>query len=162
LLLAGFGWAKPVPVRRSNFRRPRIMNITVTAAGPLSNLLLAFLGVAVWYALARSGLLADVPRGTLNNLQIFFNYWININLVLLIFNLIPLPPLDGYRIVEEFAPPELRLRLSKYEQWGVLIFLLLVFIPPLRAVTIGPLFELREPIVRVMVTMLDAVSGGLP
>src|SRR5690606_38922852 len=65
LLLAGFGWAKPVPVRRGNFRRPRIMNITVPAAGPLSNLLLAFLGVAVWYGLARSGVLLDVSRGTL-------------------------------------------------------------------------------------------------
>ena len=162
LLLAGFGWAKPVPVRRSNFRRPRIMNITVTAAGPLSNLLLAFLGVAVLYGLARSGVLLDVSRGTLKNLQTFFNYWININLVLLLFNLIPLPPLDGYRIVEEFAPLGLRMRLSRYEQWGVLIFLLLVFIPPLRAVTIAPLFGLREPLVTGMAGFLNAVFGGLP
>ena len=162
LLLAGFGWAKPVPVRRGNCRRPRIMNIAVTAAGPLSNLLLAFLGVAVLFGLARSGVLLDVSRGTLANLQTFFNYWININLVLLIFNLIPLPPLDGYRIVEEFAPPGLRVRLSRYEQWGVLIFLLLVFIPPLRAVTIAPLFGLREQLVIGMVGFLNTVFGSLP
>jgi Zn-dependent protease len=160
LLLAGFGWAKPVPVRRGNFRRPRLMSVVVTAAGPLSNLLLAFLGLLVWFALAHGGTLRGVSPGTSDTVLLILDYWLNINLMLFLFNLIPLPPLDGYRIAEEFAPWRWRLRMQQYEQWGVFIFLLLVVIPPLREVTIGPLFDLRAPLVRGMLQLLDALFGG--
>ena len=162
LLLAGFGWAKPVPVRRSHFRRPRLMSIVVTAAGPFSNLLLAFLGLLVWFALAHGGWLRGIPPGTADTLLMMLNYWLNINLMLFLFNLLPLPPLDGYRIAEEFAPLRWRLRMQQYEAWGVFIFLLLVVIRPLRDITIGPLFELRTPLVRGMLQLLNALfaAGG--
>lgn len=55
--------------------------------------------------------------------------------------------MDGYRIVEDLAPRGLRLRLQQFEQWSIFIFLMLVFIPPLRDKTITPLFKLIEPIV---------------
>lgn len=162
LLLAGFGWAKPVPVRRSNFRRPRLMSVVVTAAGPFSNLLLAFLGLLAVYVLEHSGALRGASPGAIHTMNLILHYWLNINLMLFLFNLIPLPPLDGYRIAEEFAPLRWRLRMQQYEEWGVFIFLLLVVIRPLREVTIGPLFELREPLVRGMLQLLDALfaAGG--
>jgi Zn-dependent protease len=72
---------------------------------------------------------------------------IKINVLLFIFNLIPLPPLDGYRIVEDLAPPKVRTKMDQNIQWGMFIFLLLVFIPPLRAITLDPLFALSNPIV---------------
>lgn len=144
LILAGFGWAKPVPVRESKLRRPyRLSSILVTAMGPFMNLVLAFIGVVVFLLVMNfAGLSADMA----DKMRIFFGYWIFINLNLLLFNLIPLPPLDGYRIAEQFLPLRTRFRLMQYEQWTFFIFLLLVFVPPLRAVTIDPLFSLREPI----------------
>jgi Zn-dependent proteases len=147
LLIAGFGWAKPVPVVRSRFRYPRLMGIVVSAVGPLSNLLLAFAGVGLWSLFAYTGWLEGVSIGAHKAIYLFLNYLININVLLFIFNLIPLPPLDGYRIVEDLSPPRVREKLDRYAQWGVFIFLLIVFIPDLRAVTLEPLFSLTTPIV---------------
>ncbi|MFC5703679.1 site-2 protease family protein [Cohnella faecalis] len=160
LVVAGFGWAKPVPVRRSRFKRPRLMSILVTAAGPFSNLLLAFIVLFVFYALVAAGVMNDSSDAALATLWTFLKYWLQINFVLFIFNLIPLPPLDGYRIVEEFAPLRIRLQLQRFEQWSFFIFLLLVFVPPLRAATIGPLFELRDPIFRGMLDLLGTLFGS--
>jgi len=144
LIVAGFGWAKPVPVRESRLRRPyRLSSILVTAMGPFMNLVLAFIGVAAAVLVLN---FANLSAGMESKLAIFFGYWIIINLNLLLFNLIPVPPLDGYRIAEQFLPLRSRFRLMQYEQWVFFIFLLLVFIPPLRAVTLDTLFSLREPI----------------
>ncbi|KIL34598.1 zinc metalloprotease [Cohnella kolymensis] len=159
LLIAGFGWARPVPVRRSRFKKPRLMSILVTAAGPLSNLLLAFLGMLAIYILDATNTLGGLSFAMDETLRIFFTLWIRINVLLFIFNLIPLPPLDGYRIVEEFAPIRLRMQMQRAEQWTAFIFLLLLFIPPLRAVTIGPLFALRIPIYYGMLNVLDFFFG---
>ncbi|THF72763.1 site-2 protease family protein [Cohnella fermenti] len=159
LLLAGFGWAKPVPVRRGRFRYPRLMGILVTAAGPISNLLLAFIGLLAMYALVNLGVLTAPTDAVRENVGIFMAYWLHINVILFLFNLIPLPPLDGYRIVEEFAPIKTRIKLAQYEQWGIFIFILFVFIPPLRELTIDPLFSLALPIVREMHEIAGAIFG---
>jgi Zn-dependent protease len=158
LVVAGFGWAKPVPVRRSHFRRPRLMSILVTAAGPASNLLLAFLGLLVIAILNASHV--QLSDAAVTTLETFFRYWFNIQMVLFLFNLIPLPPLDGYRILEEFIPLRLRIQMIKYEQWSFFLFLLLVFLPPLRVITIDPLFALSGPILNAMNSFLSLFFGG--
>ncbi|MFD2333830.1 site-2 protease family protein [Cohnella sp. GCM10020058] len=145
LLVAGFGWAKPVPVRRSRFSRPRLMSIAVTAAGPISNLLLAFIGLFIYLLLVKLGALDQFA--TQETVWTLFRYFVPINVMLFLFNLIPLPPLDGYRIVEEFAPLRLRLKMMQFEQWGMFLFLLFVFLPPLKAKTLTPLFSLGDPII---------------
>jgi len=155
LLIAGFGWAKPVPVVRSRFRYPRLMGIVVSAVGPISNLLLAFVGVGLWSLFAHTGWLGGASIGVRMAINVFLNYLININVLLFIFNLIPLPPLDGYRIVENLSPPRVREKLNRYVPWGVFVFLLIVFIPPLRAVTLDPLFGLSTPIVFGMFSLFD-------
>jgi Zn-dependent protease len=155
LLIAGFGWAKPVPVVRSRFRYPRLMGIVVSAVGPISNLLLAFVGVGLWSLFAHTGWLGGASIGVRMAINVFLNYLININVLLFIFNLIPLPPLDGYRIVEDLSPPRVREKLNRYVPWGVFVFLLIVFIPPLRAVTLDPLFGLSTPIVFGMFSLFD-------
>lgn len=162
LLVAGFGWAKPVPVRRSRFKHPRLMGILVTAAGPVSNLLLAFVGLLVIYALVAWGVLDHPSDAAINTIVTFLYYWLRINVILFLFNLIPLPPLDGYRIVEEFAPLSWRIRMAQSEQWGIFIFLLLVFIPPLSAATIDPLFSLNLPILEGMHKIVSAIFGSHP
>jgi Zn-dependent protease len=162
ILLAGFGWARPVPVNRSRFKHPRMMGIVVSFVGPLSNLLIALVGMLLVYVLAKLGAWQAMHasnEGVYEAVRIFFQILINLNLILFVFNLIPLPPLDGYRIVEDLAPLSLRYRMMKLEQWGIYIFLLLVFIPPLSAVTIQPLFSLVSPIFWSFDDVLKSIFG---
>ncbi|WP_191271668.1 site-2 protease family protein [Neobacillus kokaensis] len=139
ILIAGFGWARPVPVNRYFFKKPRLAGILVSAAGPLSNLLLACIGFMIGYGLSRAGF------NLTDNFYDFLDIFIRLNIVLFIFNLLPLPPLDGYRIVEDLAPNHLRAKMTQYEQYGILIFLILVLIDPLYNVTIGPIFSFVIP-----------------
>ncbi|WP_042200944.1 site-2 protease family protein [Paenibacillus camerounensis] len=141
LLIAGFGWARPVPVNRDNFSRPRLMGVIVSAAGPLSNFLLGILGALIYAVLFATGVMDSITNDQLlKAIYFFFNMFIPFNFFLFLFNLIPLPPLDGYRIVEDIAPRPIRGRLQQYEQYTVFLFLLIIFIPGLRGYTIEPLF----------------------
>jgi Zn-dependent protease len=141
IFLAGFGWARPVPVNRFYFKKPRLAGILVSIAGPLSNLILASLGFIVGYGLMRFGVASSA------HFDEFLMIFINLNIVLFIFNLIPLPPLDGYRILEDLAPHQVRAKMTQYEQYGMLIFLVLV-ITPLDQFTIQPIFSYVVPGVR--------------
>ncbi|KGE18186.1 site-2 protease family protein [Paenibacillus wynnii] len=141
LLLAGFGWARPVPVNRENFSRPRLMGVIVSAVGPISNLLLATLGALIYAVLLATGVLSPIPVSRLQEAgEIFFYTFISLNYFLFFFNLIPLPPLDGYRIFEDLAPRSIRGKLQQFEQWSIFIFLMILFIPVLRDNTITPLY----------------------
>jgi len=137
LLVVGFGWAKPVPVNRFFFKNPRLAGVLVSIAGPLSNLLLAFLGVLGWFLVLRFGLDTE-PIYT------FFNLFITINLVLFLFNLLPFPPLDGYRIIEDLVPNTVRAKMTQYESWGILLFLVLI-ITPLDRYIIAPIYDIGIP-----------------
>jgi Zn-dependent protease len=149
LLVAGFGWAKPVPVNRGNFKNPRLMGIAVSAAGPLSNLILAFISVFLICLFNYSGWLVNMSHGSQEAIQIFLGLLLRTNLMLFLFNLIPVPPLDGYRILQDILPLRASLSLQKVEQYAALAFLLIVFLPPLRRVTLDPLFGLGAHIVEL-------------
>ncbi|MFH0771578.1 MAG: site-2 protease family protein [Candidatus Omnitrophota bacterium] len=112
-----FGWAKPVPINFFNLRNPKSGIILVGLAGPAANLILAFI-LAVLYFLFQGThcLLFD---------QIIF-YSILANSILALFNLIPIPPLDGSRILFGLLPPKLAVRYIKIEKYGfILLFILL-------------------------------------
>jgi Zn-dependent protease len=163
LLIGGFGWAKPVPVRSSRFKNPRIMNIIVTAAGPISNLFLAFFGLLIIHILIAVHVLDNPSQALVDTINVFMKYLLTINITLFIFNLIPLPPLDGYRILKEFVSLRVQLQLQQMEQWSFFIFLLIIFLPPLRAITLTPLFSLSTPILNGMnniIGLLFGTSGG--
>jgi len=135
LLLAGFGWGKPVMVNPRNFKNPRIDNLTVSLAGPISNLLLAiFVGLIYRFI--------NLP----NSLEQIIFLLIFFNLVLMIFNLIPIPPLDGSKILALFTSEETFLKL---QQIGIpLLFLIIILssfvpiIPILMSKTVGFFFTL--------------------
>jgi Zn-dependent protease len=160
ILLLGFGWARPVPVTRTNFRHPRLMGIIVSALGPISNLLLAVAAAFIVYALFAAGWMDEASVGVVRAVALTFFYLVHINLLLFLFNLIPLPPLDGYRIVEDLAPTPLRLQMMKYEAWGVYIFLLIVFITPIFNVTIGPILSQINVWRQALLGFMSALFGA--
>ncbi|QED49767.1 site-2 protease family protein [Cytobacillus dafuensis] len=141
IFIAGFGWARPVPVNRFFFKNPRLAGISVSIAGPISNFILAILGFIIWYTLLALGLAASVPSFVPDFLDVF----IHLNLVLFVFNLLPFPPLDGYRIVEDLVPATMRPKLTQLEAYGSVIFLILV-ITPLDQYTIQPIFRVVLPV----------------
>jgi Zn-dependent protease len=140
IFIAGFGWARPVPVNRFFFKKPRLAGVSVSFAGPLSNLMMTCLAFILWYGLVATGVAQSLPAFVPDFLDVF----IQLNAVLFIFNLLPLPPLDGYRIVEDLAPRDVRAKMTQYEQYGILIFLILV-ITPLDQYTIQPIFHTVLP-----------------
>ncbi|WP_059044198.1 site-2 protease family protein [Paenibacillus rubinfantis] len=161
LLIAGFGWARPVPVNRDNFSKPRLMGVVVSAAGPLSNLLLGVLGTLVYVMLAQFGVLDAITNEKLfQAVLIFFNLFTIMNFFLFFFNLIPLPPLDGYRILEDIVPRRMLGKLQQYEQWSVLIFLVILIVPELQRYTITPLYNAAETIYIQFAHLFLAMFGA--
>jgi Zn-dependent protease len=138
-VLAGFGWARPVPVNARNLRRPVRDMAWVAAAGPLSNLLVAFLGLVLLVLTARLVEAPFVARPVAGMLEFVYRF----NLGLAIFNLIPLPPLDGGHFLPYFFPRRSWPLLARLEQYGPLILLLLVFSGATRYI-VGPLFALAN------------------
>ena len=130
-----FGFAKPVPVDFSKLRKPKRDMVLVAIAGPASNLLLAILS-ALLIGL-ESILPASAGLWLVSNLE----NSIIINLLLAIFNLIPLPPLDGGRVAVGLLPRSLGWRLAKLEKFGLFILLGLLFIVPMLMKEIGVVFD---------------------
>ncbi len=138
IILVGFGWARPVPVNRFFFKNPRMNSIVVSVVGPLSNLVLAFIGVLLFYIIGITGVYLPEYVDT------FLNIFVGLNVVLFVFNLLPFPPLDGYRIIEDLVPVDMRPKMTQYEQYGALLFLILV-ITPLGDYTIYPILRSLVP-----------------
>lgn len=114
LLLFRFGWAKPVPINPYNFKNPKRGIVFTSLAGPLSNIILMIIsiGLYVWlFPILNQGLIT------------FFQTLIVMNLALAIFNMIPVPPLDGSRLITVFIPPRYNAVLIFLERYGFLILI---------------------------------------
>jgi Zn-dependent protease len=135
LLLVGFGWAKPTPINPYVLRkRSPAALMLVSVAGPASNLVLALLAALP----LRFGLVPFVANwpGFLPTPQAFFFDFIGINILLMLFNLIPLAPLDGEKVLEYFLPPTGVRLLNQIRPYGPIILLGIVFLLPLVGVDI--------------------------
>lgn len=126
LLLSGtgliFGWAKPVPVNGRYFKNPRKDMAMVALAGPVSNLLMAL----VWALCARLALLINIESITLP-LSLMGKAGISINLVLAVINLIPIPPLDGSRIITAMLSHNMAYKYNQLEPYGFYILIALMY-----------------------------------
>jgi Zn-dependent protease len=119
-----FGWAKPTPVNPSNLRDRRNSEVIVALAGPASNLVMACAAALVFRALDATGLLFQLPEVAV---EVLFDF-VLFNILLAIFNMIPIPPLDGSTLLWRFLPPQMvwqwRPILSQY---GFIILLVFIF-----------------------------------
>lgn len=144
-----FGWAKPVPVTPDNFRDRKLGDITVSLAGPASNVLLACaFAVALWVFVASTGTLPATVRDVLVG-GIFLNF------ILAVFNLLPIPPLDGSHVVANLLPPSAAHAYRGMGQYGLLIVLLLLFLLP------GALGTVFYPARAATTILLEIVQGML-
>ena len=123
----GFGWAKPTPVNPMNLQGGRRGEAIVAAAGPLSNLVLAIVAaIPLRFLLANPTLLDQVSM-----LAEVLSLFVQINLVLMIFNLIPIPPLDGSKVLFAFLDRRTEYQIRPIlEQYGFFILMALFFLPP--------------------------------
>lgn len=133
-----FGWAKPVPVSLRGVRNPRRANLLVSAAGPISNFAVALLGGVAFFVLR-----ALAPAGPELHTSLFYPlllvalFTVGVNVSLGLFNLIPIPPLDGFGVVESFAPARWIHGVMWVRRYGFILLVVAIFTGGLSAV-LGP------------------------
>ncbi len=143
-----FGWAKPVPIDYRNLRNPKRDMVLVALAGPVSNLLMAF----AWGLITKIAMLmpesmqfVSEPLTYMGTIGIF------INVLLMVFNLIPLPPLDGGRVAVGLLPPQMSYRLSKLEPYGLFIIIALF--------ATGFLSKVIWPVISTVAGIIESLVG---
>lgn len=131
MLLFGFGWAKPVPINSRNFRKPRRDIALTAAAGPCMNLAVSFVMVLVQAIFVRIVGIEKIAEVTwMYVLYLFLYLFVEMNAFLAIFNLIPIPPFDGSRIIHVFMPAKWYFKLQKSERVIQIIILILFWVDP--------------------------------
>ena len=123
------GGAKPVPVNPRNYRNFKRGDIIVSLAGVFVNLLLAIASVILFVLVGLVGRAVPVAEGTLGILQAMLFQCLNLNLILIAFNLIPIPPLDGSHVVKYLMPASWSLRYQQVGRYGIVILLILLVLP---------------------------------
>lgn len=126
LLLVGFGWAKPVPIQPSNFRNFRAGLFWVSIAGILVNLAIAIIALVVLATLGVRLSAAGQVVGINTQLELGLFYAARINILLAVFNLLPIPPLDGSKILQAFLPRAAQQAMWQLERYGFLIVVLVI------------------------------------
>ena len=144
-----FGWAKPVPVDWRNLKQPRRDMALVAAAGPGANILMLLLWTLLLAALFTAGNAVSYQEYLLIEMA---KVGVIINIVLIALNLLPLPPLDGSRIVTAFLPPEAARRYNLLERWGLPILVVLIFT--------GVLGKILHPLISFMLDGVNMLLGG--
>jgi Zn-dependent protease len=141
-----FGWAKPVPVNFANLRHPKRDMLWVAAAGPLSNFAMALIwAVLVKIGLSMQGNSLSLPLALMGAAGVFFN------IIIMVLNLVPLPPLDGGRILVSLLPQRLARRVARIEPYGFLILILLL--------VTGVLGTLLWPAIGVLMALVAGLIG---
>lgn len=144
-----FGWAKPVPFNPANFRNPVRDTTLVALAGPVSNFILAIAVALIFQAALSFNLFRVLPSSVAGNLATIIYLTVLVNISLGVFNLLPLPPLDGFKVLAYFLPPQWVAVAYRNSLVFFILFLVLVATGVLRQVlgpVVGTLFSLIWPV----------------
>lgn len=144
LAIAKFGWAKPVPVNMRNFRNPKTGMALTALAGPVSNVLLTWGAMMFYYAAAFFGYLYESTL--LYYIQLFFLYTAVLSAGLAVFNLFPIPPLDGSKVLFSVLPDAWYAKLMRYERYGMILLAVLL----LTGVLDGPLSFVQQGLIDLL------------
>ncbi|MFO7983620.1 MAG: site-2 protease family protein [Desulfuromonadales bacterium] len=151
LLFFGFGWARPVPINQNNLRRPKTDMVWITLCGPLANMTLAilFAGLMKIFQSLAGIFPVDMEKVFLflDPLILMSAFGLYVNIVLFLLNLIPLPPLDGGKVLAYLLPWQKATFLHRMESFGFVVIVFLIFFTPLWRVFI-------EPVVWYLITPL--------
>lgn len=130
MMLVGYGWAKPVPINTRYFKKPKRDMAICAAAGPISNLLLAILFAGLYKIFTLVIVHVPITSMQVYNIilltELFFYTAISINVTFAVFNLIPIPPFDGSRIILTFLPSDLYFKIQRYERYIMIGFFVLL------------------------------------
>ncbi len=140
-----FGWAKPVPVNFRNLRHKHGMAI-VALAGPVSNLLLALVSALIFNLIKGIHFESEMAFKILTPIAYMLLYSVQINIALAVFNLIPVLPLDGGRVLHDFLPPNQALSFGRTERYGFFIILIMIML--------GVTDKIIVPIIQSIVSLL--------
>ena len=144
LLVVRFGWAKPVMINARNFRNWRQGELLVAVAGPVANLLVAFISLLAMAVLFKLGMFSEGVRLVLSMMVLF-----NINFA--IFNMLPLPPLDGSKVLMVLLPGRLAYKLMSLERYSFIILIFLMMTPFLTMILI--------PLQRLVLSVFNLIVG---
>lgn len=170
LFLVGFGWGKPVPVNPYAAANPKTAMATIAAAGPVSNFIVAFLaglplqlGLVPWLppfnidvidSLIRGGWAAD------DYLGLYLSAIVLISIILGVFNLLPLFPLDGHRVVPMFLSDAAANEYIRFQnRYGFIILIVLIALPFLTGGQFGILFEIMSPAINLLARLFAGIDG---
>lgn len=153
MILFRFGWAKPVPINTRYFKSGKKGMALTALAGPISNLLLAFVGVIIYTVLNIPKLLPNTPYSEV--IVDLFALLIILNTYLAVFNLLPIPPFDGSRLAFVFLPDRLYFGIMKYERYIMLGLIVLLYIGILRL----PLMWISDNIINGMFFVVGLIPG---
>jgi Zn-dependent protease len=170
MLLIGFGWGKPVPINPGSTANPKGALAMTAGAGPVSNLIVAAfagfpikIGLAPWispFNLDAFQDLAFTGWGMEEYLGLYLSSIVLFALILGVFNLLPIAPLDGFNLTVGLLPRDLSEPFARLGQYGPLILIILIALPIITGGEVGILFEVMEPIIKFLAELFAGVGGN--
>ena len=171
LFIVGFGWGKPVPVNPNATRNPKASLALVASAGPLSNFAVAAiaglplkLDLVPWtspFNLNNFAVLAFRGWTAQEYLGLYLSSIVLFSLILGVFNLIPIAPLDGFKVAVGLLPRELSRAFAQLEPYGPLILIALIALPFLTGGEFGILFEIMQPVIKTLAKLFAGIDGDV-
>lgn len=154
MLFADFGWAKPVPIDPRKFKNPKNGMALSSLAGPASNLVMAYIAMVI-FRIMYAVLMTSAGTETLYNISYIFSMIVYLNVALAVFNLLPVPPLDGSRIFNLFMSERTYFKVMKYERYIQIALMFAVYMGVLDV----PLYYLRTWTIDIMFILTDWVDA---